>query len=123
MCTKFTPKDTEDVFANWQEKYGSGFEVMASEDFVNCETYQAFKKLCKYGYGVNSDYLELNKTFPSFTKFTSEEDGSPLLEVCYYAGAKYDNARLPEPQDEDVYIRKQPEMVFYVRYFFVARPF
>ncbi|TRY61358.1 hypothetical protein TCAL_01798 [Tigriopus californicus] len=117
ICTEFTPKNTEDVFANWQEKYGSGFEVMASEDILNDETYQAFKKLCRYGYGVNSDYLELNKTYPYFTKFTTQENEPPVVEVCSYAGAKYNNARLPEPQDEAVYIRKQPEMVFYVSQF------
>merc|ERR1712002_1150176 len=75
-----------------------------------------FMKLFRYIAGVNTERQEIDMTVPVLSRMTPLEDGKMNKQMCFYL-TKEAQKNPPQPEDSDVKIEQNKEMVVFVKQF------
>lgn len=119
ICTQETKDLDDDPYRNWRNRFPNGREAMReiAKEQKRKDKETMFRKLFKYIVGVNKEAWEIDMTRPVTTKRTRLVLNREKHEMCFWAGSEWANRQLPEPINDEVYIKTRDPMQVFVRRF------
>ena len=119
VCTAENIEYDDDPYKGWQEMYdGDGIAALVANKDNNSPASKIFKRLYRYIVGVNNGSYEIQMSMPMVDHRVPVEGEEVIKhELCFWTGNEWLNKKLPDPIDENVYIKEKEYFDMFVRRF------